>query len=401
MRILFVHNRYQQAGGEDAVVQAESRLVSRMGHEVEVWEENNNSIVSRMDALVTGFQSVYSFEHARRLRERIRFFRPDLVHIHNFFPRFSPSIHRACVYAGVPVVQTLHNFRLLCPSATFHGGEKVCEECLGKSIPWPAVLHGCYRHSRAASAAVASMLSVHRALGTWRRTVSRFIALSEFARDRFIAGGLPADKVAIKPNFVDSDPGIGSGRGNFALFVGRLVEEKGIGTLLAAWSRLSVKPKLKIIGDGPLAPAVANAAAAIREIEWLGPRSKEEVTGAMAEASVLILPSTWYEGFPLVIAEAFAAGLPIIASRIGGLAEVVSDGQTGWLVSPGDPDELSSAVSRIFSRPQELQAMRLRARFEFESKYTAEANYAQLIDIYEVAIGSCPVALRLWQSAAV
>jgi glycosyltransferase involved in cell wall biosynthesis len=185
-----------------------------------------------------------------------------------------------------------------------------------------------------------------------------FIALSEFARDRFIAGGLPADKVAIKPNFVDSDPGIGSGRGNFALFVGRLVEEKGIGTLLAAWSRLSVKPKLKIIGDGPLAPAVANAAAAIREIEWLGPRSKEEVTGAMAEASVLILPSTWYEGFPLVIAEAFAAGLPIIASRIGGLAEVVSDGQTGWLVSPGDPDELSSAVSRIFSRPQELQAMR-------------------------------------------
>ncbi len=401
MRVLFVHNRYQQAGGEDAVVQAESRLVSRMGHQVEVWEENNDSIVSRMDALVTGFQSVYSFEHARRMRERIHCFRPDLVHIHNFFPRFSPSIHLACLRSGIPVVQTLHNFRLLCPSATFHGGNKVCEECLGKSIPWPSVLNGCYRHSRAASAAVASMLSVHRAIGTWHRSVSRFVALSEFSRDRFIAGGIPADKIAIKSNFVDGDPGVGSGRGNFALFVGRLVEEKGIETLLATWSRLSVKPKLKIIGDGPLAAAVANAAATIREIEWLGPRSKEEVSGAMAEASVLILPSTWYEGFPLVVAEAFAAGLPIIASRIGGLAEVVSDGRTGWLVSPGDPDELSNAVSRVFSRPQELQAMRLRARFEFESKYTAEANYARLIDIYEVAIGSCPVAPRLWQSAAV
>ena len=272
---------------------------------------------------------------------------------------------------------------------------------MGKSVPWPSVLQGCYRNSRMASAAVASMLSVHRALGTWRRSVSRFIALSEFARAKFIAGGLPADKIVIKPNFVDSDPGIGSGRGNFALFVGRFVEEKGIGTLLAAWSRLSVKPRLKIIGDGPLAPAVANAAAAIREIEWLGPRSKEEVLRAMAEANVLILPSTWYEGFPLVVAEAFAAGLPIIASRIGGLAESVSDGHTGWLVSPANPDELSNVVSRVFSRPQELQAMRLRARSEFERKYTAEANYAQLLDIYEAAMASCPAALRLWQSAAV
>jgi glycosyltransferase involved in cell wall biosynthesis len=401
MRILFVHNRYQQTGGEDSVVQAESRLLLRMGHEVEVWEENNDSIVSRMDALVTGFQSVYSFEHARKMGERIRCFRPDLVHIHNFFPRLSPSIHRACFRAGVPVVQTLHNFRLLCPAATFSGREKVCEECLGKSIPWPSILHGCYRKSRAASAAVATMLSIHRALGTWRHSVSHFIALSEFARDRFIAGGLPADKIAIKPNFVDSDRGIGSGRGNFALFVGRLVEEKGVGTLLAAWSRLSVKPKLKIIGDGPHAPAVANAAATIREIEWLGLRSKEEVSRAMAKASILIVPSTWYEGFPLVVAEGFAAGLPIIASRIGGLAESVSDGRTGLLVSPGNPDELGNAVSWAFSHSGELQTMRLRARSEFERKYTAEANYARLLDVYEAAIASLPMQVHLRQSAAV
>jgi glycosyltransferase involved in cell wall biosynthesis len=398
MRILFVHNRYQQAGGEDCVVQAESNLLSRMGHQVDVWEENNDSIVSRMDALVTGFQSVYSFEHARKMRERIRCFQPDLVHIHNFFPRLSPSIHLACLGASIPVVQTLHNFRLLCPGATFHREGKVCEDCMGKAIPWPSVLNGCYRHSRSASAAVAGMLSVHRALGTWRRTVSCFIALSKFAQAKFIAGGVPANKIVVKPNFVDPDPGSGAGRGNFALFVGRLAEEKGIGTLLAAWSRLSIKPRLKIIGDGPLASAVANAAATMREIEWLGPRGKDQVSQEMADASVLIVPSTWYEGFPLVIAEAFAAGLPIVASRIGGLAEVVSGGHTGWLVSPGDFNELSNAVSRVFSQPEELQAMRLKARSEFENRYTAAINYQHLIEIYNDAIHTRPVVSCLGTS---
>jgi len=401
MRILFVHNRYQQSGGEDVVVQSESRLLSRMGHEVEVWEENNDSIVSRLDALRTGFQSVYSFQHAQEMRERIRVFKPDLVHIHNFFPRFSPSIHLACLRVGIPVVQSLHNFRLLCPSATFCGKGKVCDECLGKLIPWPSVENGCYRNSRAASVAVALMLSVHRALGTWRRSVSCFVALSDFARNRFVAGGLLPEKIAIKPNFVDPDPGIGSGEGNYALFVGRLAEEKGIGTLLAAWSQLSLRPKLKIIGDGPLAPKVANAAATISEIEWLGSRSREEVSRAMAEASVLILPSTWYEGFPLVVAEAFAAGLPIIASRIGALAEIVSDERTGFLVSPGNPDELGKAVSRAFSHREKLKVIRFQARSEFERKYTAEANYAHLIAIYEGALGSCPMPAQLWHSAAI
>ena len=276
----------------------------------------------------------------------------------------------------------------------------MCEECLGKSIPWPSVKKACYRNSRAASAAVAIMLSVHRALGTWGRSVSRFIALTEFARDRFIVGGLPAEKISVKSNFVYPDAGIGSGGGNYALFVGRLAEEKGIGTLLAAWNRLSIKPRLKIIGDGPLAPEVAAAAATHPEIEWLGSRSMEEVSRAMDEASVLILPSTWYEGFPLVVAEAFAAGLPIIASRIGGVAEVVSDGNTGWLVSPGDPDELGNAISRAFSLREELQAMRLQARAEFERKYTAEANYARIMTIYAAAIESCLRPVQLCQSPA-
>jgi glycosyltransferase involved in cell wall biosynthesis len=401
MRVLFVHNRYQQAGGEDCVVQAESSLLARMGHKVELWEENNDSIVSRIDALKAGFQTVYSFENARKMREHVCRFEPDLVHIHNFFPRLSPAIHRACLGASVPVVQTLHNFRLLCPGATFHRRGNLCEECMGNSFPWLSVLRGCYRNSRAASAAVASMLSVHRVLGTWRHSVSRFIALSEFARAKFIAGGLPGDKIVVKANFVHPDPGIGSGRGDFALFVGRLAEEKGIGTLLAAWSRLSVKPKLKIIGDGPLASTVANAAATTREIEWLGSRSREEVSRAMSEATVLIVPSTWCEAFGLVVAEAFAAGLPVIASRLGSIEQLVSDGVTGRLFAAGDPTSLASAVRWAFWHPEELKGMRTCARAEYERKYTAEANYTQLIDIYEAAMGSCPVALRLQQSAAV
>lgn len=389
MRILFVHNRYQQAGGEDRVVESECCLLSRRGHEVELWEESNDSIVSRIDAVKTGFQNLYSMHHANQMSERIRKFRPDVVHIHNFFPRMSPSIHLACLRSGVAVVQTLHNFRLLCPAATFNRAGGPCEECLGKPIPWPSVVHGCYRNSRAASAAVASMLSMHHVLGTWRRSVSRFIALTEFARAKFIAGDLPANKIVIKPNFVDPDPGVGSGQGNFALFVGRLAEEKGIATLLAAWSRLAVKPRLKIIGDGPLAKTVARAAATNRQIEWLGSRSQEEVRHAMADATVLIVPSTWFEGFGLVIAEAFAAGVPVIASRIGALAELVADGLTGRLISPGNPDELCAAVRWAFSEPEEWPDLRLRARMEYERKYTADANYGRLVAIYEEAIGSC------------
>jgi glycosyltransferase involved in cell wall biosynthesis len=397
MRILVAHNRYQQAGGEDQAVRAECALLNREGNHVELWEENNDSIAGPLSAGLTALACVYSVEHAYEMRRRIRQFRPDVVHVHNFFPRLSPSIHIECRRTGVPVVQTLHNFRLLCPAATLHSqrGGGPCEACLDHCVPLPAVVRGCYRGSRLASLAVAHMLSIHRALGTWNRCVDRFIALTEGARAKFIAGGIAADKIVVKPNFADLDsnpepnitPETGSSRGNFALFVGRLVEEKGIRSLLAAWSLLPVKPRLRIIGDGPLAPLVADAAATIPGVEWLGPRSRAEVRCAMADAAILVLPSTWYEGFPLVIAEAFAAGLPIVASRLGAMAELISDGRTGKLFSPGDADELAGAVESVLAHPQDLQAMRQHARAEYERKYTAAANYTRLMAIYETALG--------------
>ena len=388
MRILFVHNRYRQPGGEDAVVQAESTLLARMGHEVEIWEESNESIVGIANACKTGLACAYSFRHAREARARIRRFQPDLAHVHNFFPQISPSIHRSCYAAGIPVVQTLHNFRLLCPTATLYRDGGPCEDCCGRAFPWPGVLHRCYRENSAATLAVAGMLSVHRVFGTWRRSVSRYVALTEFARRKFIAGGLPAERIVVKPNFVDPDPGMGCGDGGFALFVGRLTEEKGIGVLLAAWRLLAGGLKLRIIGDGPLAAMVADAAASDSAIAWLGARGPDEVGRSMREATVLIVPSMWYEGFPLVIVEAFAAGLPVIASRLGSMEELVADGLTGRLFAAGDPHSLTSAVHWIFSHPEERKAMRLRARAEYEQKYTAEANYARTLAIYQDALES-------------
>ncbi len=389
MRVSVVHNTYKHPGGEDAVVQAETALLTRMGHTVDLWQESNDSISGPIRACSTALQSVYSIQHAGEMQRRIRQFRPDVVHIHNFFPLLSPSIHSACRRAQLPVVQTLHNFRLLCPAATLcspHGA--LCEQCTQRVIPWPAVAHGCYRGSHLASLAVANLLAIHRMLNTWNRNVSQFIALSHFAREKFVAGGIAAEKITVKPNFVDPDPGIGLGRGGFALFVGRLTSEKGVATLLDAWTRLSPKPRLKIIGDGPLAPQVTRASHAMPEIEWLGALSSEQVRQAMSRATVLILPSTWYEAFPLVIAEAFAAGLPIIASRLGTMAEVIRHRKTGILFDPGDAGALARAVGWAFSHPHELEAMRSSTRAEYEQKYTAEANYSQLISIYKAAL-SC------------
>ena len=331
MRVLVAHNRYQQQGGEDVVAEDEISLLRAKGHEVDVLEEDNDNIGGWGSAAATALSCVYSSSSARAMRQKLDQFKPDLVHIHNFFPALSPSVHYACLKAGVPVVQTLHNYRLLCPASTFQRDGRICEDCLGKLVPWPGVQHACYRQSRLASAAVANMLAVHRMLGTWRRAVTRFIALTEFGRRKFISGGLPQDKLMVKPNFVRLDPGVGTGGGGYALFVGRLSAEKGVETLLAAWNQSSPTRALKIVGDGPLAPIVKDAALRNSAIEWLGLCSKETVLGMMAHAEALIVPSVWYEGFPLVVSEAYATGLPVIVSRIGGLPELVAEGRTGML----------------------------------------------------------------------
>jgi len=229
------------------------------------------------------------------------------------------------------------------------------------------------------------MLAIHRALGTWTRTVSRFITPTEFARAKFIEGGLPAERIAVKPNFLSQDPGMGAGEGNCALFVGRLSQEKGLDTLLAAWRQLRVRVPLKIVGDGPQASMVQQAAATLPDVEWLGARNHEEVLRLMADAAFQVIPSSSYETFGMVAMEAFAVGLPVFASRLGALAELVSDGETGKLFTAGSSEALAATVEWATAHPGELRTMRRNARMAFEGRYTAEANYAQLMRIYAAA----------------
>ncbi|MGH1571176.1 glycosyltransferase family 4 protein [Methylobacterium sp. P31] len=262
------------------------------------------------------------------------------MHFHNTFPLISPAAYYAASEAGTTVVQTLDNYRLVCVNALLFREGRVCEDCLGKTVAWSGIKHGCYRSSRAASAIVASMQVFHRAKGTWRDRVDAYIALNDASRRKFIVGGLPNERIAVKPNFLHIDPGQGAGSGDYALFVGRLSKEKGLPCLLDAWSRLEGRFPLKIVGDGPLRSLVESHARADQSIEYLGPMSQEAVLQIVGEARLLIQPSECYETWPRVIVEAFAKGTPVLASNLGAMAEMVDHGRTGWLFSPEIPKPL-------------------------------------------------------------
>lgn len=386
MRILSIHNRYLQRGGEEESYELESKILQENGHQVDTYEENNLSIETISSARLA-LRTIWSVESYRQVKQKLANSRYDIVHVHNFFPLVSPSVYYAAKHANVPVVQTLQNFRLLCPNALFLRKGKVCEACLDKFIPYPGVVHGCYRDSKAASAGVAAMLTVHRALGTWKNLVDRYIALTNYDRDKFIQGGIPAEKIAVKPNIIHPDPGRGKGKGNYAVFVGRLSVEKGIDTLLAAWEQLADKIPLKIVGKGPLADKVAEAAHRIPQIEWLGYKPLEEVFDVVGQAQFFIYPSKWNETFSRVAVEAFAKGTPVIAAAgVAAMADLVNPGKTGLHFKIGDAEDLVSQVTWLLERPETLAKMRFNARTEFERRYTPQENYRQLLAIYTDAI---------------
>ena len=385
MKILAVHNRYQRPGGEDQVFVDETALLETRNHRVLRYEVHNDQ-VKHMNRLTLAKDTIWNTSAYRELGALIRRERPDVVHFHNTLPLVSPAGYYAARAEGVPVIQTLHNYLLLCPVALFFRDGRVCEDCMGKAIPWPGVVHRCYRGSRAASGVIATMLTVHRALRTWTEMVDVYVALTEFARNKFIEGGLPAGKIVVKPNFVAPDPGQGPGGGGYALFVGRLAPEKGTGTMLAAWDRLGTRIPLKIVGDGPLRDRVMGAAARQSNVEWLGHRPVGDVHELMGKADMLVFPSQWYETFGRVAAEAFAAGTPVIAANIGAVAELVEHGRTGLKFRPGDPGDLVTQVEWALSHPAGLRSMREEVRAEFEAKYTAERNYRTLMEIYEAAL---------------
>lgn len=386
MRILILHNRYQQPGGEDIGVHDEYTLLKKYGHDVELVEENNDHIHGLIPKLQTALTAPYSWSARRKVSLLLSKFRADVVHVHNFFPALTPSVYFACNAMNIPVVQTLHNYRLLCPKATLFREGKVCESCLGRVVAWPGLLHGCYRDSHIGTAAVASISFLHRMLGTFEHRVALMIVLSEFSREKFISAGFSPQKLVVKPCFVDSDPGVGSGDGGYVLFVGRLTEEKGIRVLLNAWQSLGARIPLYIAGHGPLENEVRKTVERTVGVEYLGFQDRHSLNALMQSAQALMFPSTWFEGLPRTIVEAFACGTPVIASRLGTMSSIIEHGRTGLHFEPGNVDDLIRTVTWMCSHGREWSDFRRFARVEYEAHYTAERNYTSLINIYEMAL---------------
>jgi glycosyltransferase involved in cell wall biosynthesis len=379
MKILIAHNTYQYRGGEDTVVDAESALLRGHGHAVELYSRSNEELqtMSRPQAAIA---TVWSHRSAAELDRLCEAFRPDLIHVHNTFPLISPSLYWAAARRKIPLVQTLHNFRLLCPQAMLFREGTVCEDCIGK-VPWRAMTRKCYRGSALQSAVAVGMLAAHRALGTYRHHVDCYIVLNAFCRDKFIEGGLPPERLRIKPNFVQPFPPPRQSRRRGGLFVGRLSHEKGIHVLIDVAAMLN-GAMLRVIGTGPLEGVVREAF----ERDYLGFMDPERVHAHMGSAEFLVVPSIGVETFGLVVVEAFACGTPVIASRLGGLGNLVRDGVTGLLVEPGNARDLAAKIAWAHAHPEQMLAMGRAAREEYEANFTPERNYQMLMRIYEDAI---------------
>jgi glycosyltransferase involved in cell wall biosynthesis len=381
--VALIHNYYQQPGGEDQVFAAEGQLLEQHGHRVARYIAHNDAIVG-MNRLALARATIWNSAEQHKLRAFLRHEGVRLAHFHNTFPLISPAAYTTCRELGVPVVQTLHNYRLICPNALLLRAKGICHDCVGKTLAWPGVLHACYRNSRLQSAGVAAMLAVHRWRGTWQQQVDCYIALSDFSRQQLIAGGLPADKIVVKPNFLLSDPGPKSDTGTYALFVGRLSEEKGVRTLLHAWRNIGAVP-LKVVGDGPL----MNEATAyvgqhnLTHVELLGRQPHAAVVDLLKQARLLVFPSTCYENFSITLLEAFACAVPVVASGLGSIAEMIDDEQTGLHAAPGNAEALAERVRWLWERPDVARRLGREARATFEARYTAAQNYRMLRDIYE------------------
>jgi len=384
LKILQVQNFFRLAGGEAPAIDNERKLLQSRGHEVELYSVTNDWSRGLRSKLEAAIHAAYSEKERQKLRRHISLTGPDIVHVHNFFPLLTPSVFDACLEEGVPAVHTLHSFRPLCPNALFWRGGHVCEDCLRRN-PYLAAFHRCYRRSFLGTLAAARVVAVHRRRATWQTRVDAFIALTDFAREKFVAGGFPEGRVFVKPNFVFPDPGTGSSRGGHALYAGRFARGKGIATLLEAWRGLHRDVPLRLAGDGPLRPLVQRAAENIPNVEYLGFLANEEVLAEMKKAAFLVFPSRLYEQFPMVLAEAFAAGLPVVTSRLGAMSAIVKEGVSGLFFEAGNVGSLQSVVRKLTGNGELLNSLSRGAREAYEKNYTSEKNYAILRRIYDTA----------------
>jgi glycosyltransferase involved in cell wall biosynthesis len=386
LSVLYVHNRYQERGGEDSVFEAESALFESRGHRVARLEFDNKNLPenpSMAGKLKLAADTIWSRSARKRLQSVIDDFQPDIVHFHNTLPQVSPAAYRIARSRGAAVLQTLHNFRLVCPSGLMYRDGKPCESCVGQSFAVSGIVHGCYRGSRSQTASVAAMLSVHRALGTWHRDVDLYLSCSAFAKEKVTAGGYPADKIMVKPNFVYPDLAQGDHTGDYVLYASRVTETKGIETLLRAYAENPEGlPPLRVVHGGDMLPLVEASAARDPRISSFGQISRDEVLVMMREARALVFPSIWYENFPMAITEAFAVGLPVIGSRIGALPELIQDGVNGLLFEPRNAGDLAEKLRRIAADDALAAEMGQAARDTYVSRYSVDIAYELLLTAY-------------------
>ena len=383
MKILQVHNYYQYSGGEDVVLKNEFDLLTSHGHEVSQFTKSNKEInnYSFIEKSKLFFDTAYSKRVYEDISEIIKRNKPDICHVHNTMPLISPSVYYACSENNIPVIQTLHNYRLLCSNAYLFRDDKVCEECIGKS-PYNSVKYGCYRDSKLQTFSLARTIEKNNKWGTWNNKIDSYIALTEFAKHKFIEGGLPGDKLRVKPNFLSNDPGINYDSQNHFLFAGRLDVTKGVNVLLDSLQFFHEGMKILLAGDGPLKSAVQNSS----KVKYQGQLDRIELIKKLHASVSLIFPSIWYEGMPMLIVEAFACGKPVIASNLGSMAELIQDGKTGLLFDPGNATDLAEKINWAYLHKEEMKQMGINARKEYEQKYTAERNYDLLMKIYSEAI---------------
>lgn len=366
------------------VLAHEAQLLNNAGHDVEQFTLPAADELG-LSPLRAGAKAIWNIEAQRETTRRIGVFRPDVVHVHTPFPLMSPSVFRAAHASGVPAVTTLHSYRWSCVAGTCVRDGEICEDCVGSKLKLSGIRHSCYHDSRLATTALTVGLGVHRAVGTTHRSISRYLTLTGFMRRLMIRDGYPANKILVKPNSVP-DPGVAAGRvtdTRFVLIAARLIEIKGIRTLLNAWKSAETEGlRLVIAGDGELRPLVEQHAASDPSIEYVGWLSEDDLTERMRDAEVVLVPSQWFEGLPLVILRSLSVGTPLLVSDLENFSEdVVGDG-VGWSFETGSTRDLARHLSILAKHPERSAALRSAARVSYESRYSPQVDLVRLENIY-------------------
>jgi glycosyltransferase involved in cell wall biosynthesis len=392
MRVMLVHNRYRSAApsGENRVVDQESAALAALGHEVVRFERDSDEIEqwSAARKALLPARVVWNREAHRDLTAALRGHRPDIVHVHNTFPLLSPAVLYACRDAAVPVVATIHNYKLACASGDFFRDGAVCHDC-ADGLPVRAVLHGCYRGSRAATVPVALSASMHRQ--AWKSLVSAYVFISASQRDLLAGLGLAPDRVFVRHNLIPRRSVKQAAREPIMVYAGRLDEAKGVRLLMAGWDCYRSKSgdsglRLVIAGAGPLESEVAGWASTRPSVEMVGQVDSGRCAELMSRSRAVILPSAWEETFGLVVVEAMAVGVPPIATGHGSFVELITPGVDGVLFRPGDPTALALAVADAEAHPEQYETYGEQARKTYEQRFDPDNSLERLIEIYRYAI---------------